>query len=54
LRLPHLRVQQFGQAEIRQLDRPVRADQDVRRFQVAVDDLVLVGKMDRPRQGLHQ
>src|SRR5678815_1953558 len=41
--------QEFGQAEVYELDRPISRDQDVGGFQVAVQDASIVSSFQRAR-----
>jgi hypothetical protein len=41
--------QQFGQAKIEELDRPISRDQDVGRFQIAVQYAAIVSRFQRAR-----
>ena len=47
-------IQPFGQAEVADLRRAIGGQQNVRRFQVAVDDVSFVGEIHRPSQRLGQ
>jgi hypothetical protein len=42
--------ERLGQAEVEQLDAPVESELDVGRFQVPVDDSLLVRRLERLRQ----
>jgi hypothetical protein len=47
-------LQQLGDAEVEQFGLAVRCDQQVARLQVAVDDQVLMGELDRGAGGEKQ
>ena len=44
---PIRRIERFGQPEVQDLHRPVVANFDVRRLQIAMDDAVVVGLLER-------
>ena len=52
--LGRIDVEPLGQAEVGDLGRAVGGEEDVGRFEVAVDHAALVGRMHGPRQRLHQ
>ena len=49
VRIVACRPQQFGQAEIEELDRPISRDQNVGGLQVAVQDAAIVSRFQRAR-----